>query len=281
MKEEAGNIKDNLIDKAWNNLDTQGFFGNQDLLDFFLKKTERIAAAIHLVSNLFDSQEPVKWRIRSLSIDLVRTSGMLSFSLITEKQKTLLLELNKVFVDIKSLLEILSVAGMLSPMNQKVLLVEIEALLDLVPKPDSVQKSQYFDEGFFLNKLNQNSIFSELINRSNDDKGSYYKVLGDKKPLRGIKDISYKGHISGAGNEKKATFTGGESSGGVNKKNRRNLIISAIQKSGEVSIKDISVFIKDCSEKTLQRELLAMVDENVLKKEGERRWSRYSLRTDK
>jgi hypothetical protein len=42
-------------------------------------------------------------------------------------------------------------------------------------------------------------------------------------------------------------------------------------------VKDVSAVVKDCSEKTLQRELLALVAQGVLKKEGERRWSSYVL----
>ena len=42
-------------------------------------------------------------------------------------------------------------------------------------------------------------------------------------------------------------------------------------------IKDVSPLIKGCSEKTIQRELLSMVKSGILKKEGEKRWSKYSL----
>jgi len=45
----------------------------------------------------------------------------------------------------------------------------------------------------------------------------------------------------------------------------------------KLTIKDFTKNIKDCSEKTIQRELLAMVAKGVLKKEGERRWSKYFL----
>ena len=62
------------------------------------------------------------------------------------------------------------------------------------------------------------------------------------------------------------------------KKNyRQGIILDIIKSKKEVMIKDISSHIKDCSEKTIQRELLAMVDAGVLKKLGEKRWSKYSL----
>jgi len=45
-----------------------------------------------------------------------------------------------------------------------------------------------------------------------------------------------------------------------------------------VSIKEIAAVLPDLSSKTIQRELLSMVDDGLLIKKGERRWSRYSLK---
>ena len=54
--------------------------------------------------------------------------------------------------------------------------------------------------------------------------------------------------------------------------------ITAILRTGDpVTIKDISEVIKDCSEKTIQRELNAMIENNEVERIGEKRWSRYTL----
>ena len=58
---------------------------------------------------------------------------------------------------------------------------------------------------------------------------------------------------------------------------RRDAILGVIRKKGKVTIKDVSLTMQEVSEKTIQRELLSLVEEGVLAKEGERRWSRYSL----
>jgi len=58
---------------------------------------------------------------------------------------------------------------------------------------------------------------------------------------------------------------------------RRERIKTILEAKGEASIKDIAEIVSDCSEKTLQRELNAMIKDNIVKREGERRWSRYSL----
>ncbi len=59
--------------------------------------------------------------------------------------------------------------------------------------------------------------------------------------------------------------------------NRRERILSIIKDKGQASIKDVSTVITDCSEKTIQRELMSLISEGQIKKDGERRWSRYSL----
>jgi hypothetical protein len=59
---------------------------------------------------------------------------------------------------------------------------------------------------------------------------------------------------------------------------RRKIILDLIKEKPALTVKDIVKSIPSVSEKTIQRELLAMVSENVLVKRGERRWSTYSLR---
>ena len=61
------------------------------------------------------------------------------------------------------------------------------------------------------------------------------------------------------------------------KSKRSEVILSLVKKGSELTIKDFLGYIKDCSEKTIQRELLALVSKGLLKKKGERRWSRYYL----
>jgi len=56
---------------------------------------------------------------------------------------------------------------------------------------------------------------------------------------------------------------------------RRARILTVIEAKEEVSIKDITDIISDVSEKTIQRELNAMIEDNQIKRVGERRWSKY------
>lgn len=64
----------------------------------------------------------------------------------------------------------------------------------------------------------------------------------------------------------------------VARDDRRKIILALLKQKPAVTVGDISKSITGVSEKTIQRELLAMVAENILLKRGERRWSTYSLR---
>jgi len=58
---------------------------------------------------------------------------------------------------------------------------------------------------------------------------------------------------------------------------RATRIINLLKDSDGLAIKDIASVITDCSEKTIQRELLSLIENGLVRREGERRWSRYFL----
>jgi hypothetical protein len=64
----------------------------------------------------------------------------------------------------------------------------------------------------------------------------------------------------------------------IKKLSRREQILALFVRGVDVSIKDIAARIKGCSEKTIQRELNALLYDNVIERIGEKRWSRYILR---
>ena len=62
---------------------------------------------------------------------------------------------------------------------------------------------------------------------------------------------------------------------------RRSALLKIIKDQKEhgmsATIADLKKVFLSCSEKTLQRELVAMVKDGILKKTGDKRWSRYEL----
>lgn len=58
---------------------------------------------------------------------------------------------------------------------------------------------------------------------------------------------------------------------------RQKVIMSQLKLSGQAKISDFSATFKDMSSKTIQRDLQNLVDKQMLKKVGEKRWTVYSL----
>ncbi|MEK7586923.1 MAG: DeoR family transcriptional regulator [Patescibacteria group bacterium] len=58
---------------------------------------------------------------------------------------------------------------------------------------------------------------------------------------------------------------------------RQDSILNFIRSHGASSIKEISASVPNVSSKTIQRELVELVNNGALKKEGDRRWSRYAV----
>ncbi len=69
-----------------------------------------------------------------------------------------------------------------------------------------------------------------------------------------------------------------ETIGGVSI-SRGEQIYAIIKDKGEVSIKDISSMLTNVSEKTIQRDLMTLIEKGQIVKDGERRWSRYKILT--
>jgi hypothetical protein len=59
---------------------------------------------------------------------------------------------------------------------------------------------------------------------------------------------------------------------------RAERIKTVLEAKPQATIKDISEIITDVSEKTIQRELNSLIEKGQVKREGERRWSKYSVR---
>ncbi|MEK7612577.1 MAG: hypothetical protein AAB449_00295 [Patescibacteria group bacterium] len=89
-------------------------------------------------------------------------------------------------------------------------------------------------------------------------------LLASKIPTSRLKDI-HKGQSKGQ--------NGQDGSKGQ----KRSIQILDFIRTGSkrASIKDIVKIVTDCSEKTIQRELGYLIDQGLIKKEGERRWSVY------
>jgi len=216
------------------NLEPISFFNKNENFVFVYKKTEKLVTAIYLVTNLFDSNEPMKWQLRKKGQELL--SSMLNNE--RDGSKTKILE-------VVSFLEICSRSGLVSAMNFSILKQEFTSLISHI----SEEKMDMFDQKFFNIPNQSRTNFPKPELPDNQEKNS----APDIKDRSLIKD------------------------NGFRKSDRQNIIIELLRKHTELTIKDISRVIKNCSEKTIQRELVYFIEKGIIRRTGERRWSRYSL----
>lgn len=257
------NIKDNNI-KDIIKRDSVYYMDNHNVL-FFANKLQKINIAIYVVTNFLSDNEPIKFSLREKNLKLMSYI----MSLITDSvyiNKESISKINFLIFEIDSLLKISLNSNLISSMNYLILSEEYKNFSNIVNENILSDKKIILDKNFFEEQ--ENILDDNYINKEQDykgqSKGHIFKKDTDNIINRNIKDKI-----------KKEAKVIKDTKIKVN--DRRNFIINIIKKKKEITVKDLSKVIRDCSEKTLQRELVNMVTENVLKKEGERRWSRYSL----
>ncbi len=148
--------------------------------------------------------------------------------------------LSRELLALSSVLSMARVGGLLSPMNVDILASEVHLLLEDI--------STYEEPRLTLGEAPTLANLAKHVPSAVPPTPSRERVpIKDKKPVN-------KGHIE-----------------------RKESIMSLIRQKKEASIKDISTSILGISEKTIQRELQALIISGHIVRRGERRWSTYSL----
>ena len=223
-----------------------------------------------MVTDIIDREEPLRNKLRTLGVGIISDIFSVSPDACTKISEAV------------SFLDIASAMNIISEMNCNILKKEFVELNKAIQnsfdeKPasnQSVDLSAFFREelssGGYLSEKDNNSIGHHNPTRIGVQKGStLMKALSDRTGnLHNNSDAA-----------KRANFD-------ELKKERRYNIIKIIKNNGgSATIKDIREKMNtkigesmSFSEKTLQRELLSMIKDDVLYKTGEKRWSKYFIK---
>ncbi|MFA5831197.1 MAG: hypothetical protein WC878_05200 [Candidatus Paceibacterota bacterium] len=261
---------------------------------FLCKKAEKLATALYLITGFLSDSEPLKWNIRESGLAVltdVTSFGNTVVSETSQRVKKIMSDIEKVV----SLLEISATAGFMSEMNLAILKEEYLSLVQALGS----RKKGGLEEGFVFGRefFSTRGIPRHAANTEEKTEESYKGQIKDnnfQQPVR-PSSLSSEGRTE-AGFVSSATHPFAGKSGKpisdnnsfvgktiletkktAEKTSRREMIIALIKEKKEISIKDITNHFPDCGEKTIQRELAALVTTKVLKKTGDRRWSKYSL----
>lgn len=257
---QQNSLEESKLNVGELNLSDISFLKDNPNLIYLYKKTEKLVSAIYLISNFISDKEPIKWQLRNVGLGLLSVS----FSISSDDQKKFISDALRLL----SILEIARTGGIISEMNYNILKYEFELLIntaETTKKKDSPQGLIFSDHFFEISQGQDNSQSRFFDSRkevsTNLDASKGHNNLSDSLSVR-------------KSNEPKKLSEQKQK----DKSNRQDVIISLLSKSSELSIKDFTFSIKDCSEKTIQRELVSLVSKGQVKKMGEKRWSRYSLK---
>lgn len=263
-----------------------------DKLFYIGRKIEKVVMALYMVTDYIEDREPIKGTLRSLSVELIsihhegQNNGQNSPQFLFENIK-------QATDEMLSFVRIAKTVNIISDMNGSILEKEISNIVDMYAdfmnstlspfgifgivaksKDQVTLNPDFFDTPMPQkdNNQNQGQKFANNIKdiqkdtkRQITDKTLYKNRLPDGRNGEYIKDINNENNPS-SGLDKNQ------------RKDRREKIINIVREKGKVSIKDITDSFKDISEKTIQRELIALVATGILLKKGEKRWSVYELK---
>ena len=234
---------------------------NTDFINIY-NRSYRLAAAVFMISNLMDQDEELRTKIKSLSLRLVSMSVNLKDINFLDAKK-IIIDLEKNSLELMSMLDIASVAGLISKMNANILREEFQSF---------ILELGNFSEKFENNKnVSVKGIFTESL-LANIGNNLEMITTGDGSKLNEAYKSESKNTI-----ENNKVNDNGNGNGHKRKDLRKNMVLDFIKGHTNVSIKDIVPNINSCSEKTIQRELISLINERKIKKIGDRRWSRYYI----
>ncbi len=198
-------------------------------VSYISAKTDKLAAAIYLVTGQLSDSEPLKWKLRDLAVQSTIFKDSWSFNL----PRTITLIIN--------LLDLGLNGSTVSVMNFTLLKSEYRSLLEMVEQVSGAN---------FKALLTSKEVLPTQVSSDNPN----------TKPER----------MASSERRINQALTPGKAP-------RQDLIMGAIKGQGWLAIKDIAQSVPGFSVKTVQRELTELVEKGVVKKMGDRRWSRYSL----
>lgn len=202
-------------------------------------QVEAISKAVYLVTDLFPQDEPLRMSLRRVAIDAVESEDKVSC-----------------FLKLNSLIKLSHSINLITDMNADLLVKVInDQLTELNKKED--KKEIHIDKVLGVEdevKVVEQAVIVIEHKTEVEKKVPSITINNNTQNIKTINNIS------------------------MDIGSRRKRILEIVRARGAVTINEFIEAIKGCSSKTIQRELTSLVLSGTLKKTGERRWSKYSLK---
>lgn len=225
------------------------------------RKLFELTLAVYRVTDFFPQGEALRKHLREKANEIFGLASEYGYSPDSEREAVMVL------AKIESIRGYIGIARSLRfvrPINLTVLEREYDVLA-----------------GFFVGELNMlkqeadeaiaRAEKSEVLPTWHDFAGKpHQKSERDKKSDKVIHPMS-----NMSDKTKDVKTKADEDAGEITKRQKK--ILEYIRKVAQAKISDFYVFFTDISSKTIQRDLQDLVGKNILKKEGNKRWTVYSL----
>lgn len=206
---------------------------------YIYKKAERLASALYLVTPALRDSLSLRAKVESIAVRLTEAARLPGTQLAESVSRELLA--------LSSLLTMARAGGLLSPMNADLITSEARALLGEVTLYEEPRLA-----------LEEPETLAALARQA-----------PSMRPPRALPPAGAR-----ASTVPRRDAAQGQSQRHVS--SRQESIMSFIREKGSVSVKDLSAVVRGVSEKTIQRELQALIEAGQVVKRGERRWSTYA-----
>lgn len=224
---------------------------NNEYYSNVFKKTEKTVSVVFYILSYIERNDQSEFHIKTLSEKAmsVHEASLATLSLFEYEAKERIFPFQQSLVALEGALRIANAARVLTD----------EVLALLVGEVDLVQR---YLRNHFVGAI-------PLTMREGEES---QKVADRPRQLRGaqgmrtIRSVIPKGDISTDAHLVYAQLV-----------DRAARIKTVLEAKPAATIKDISEVITDVSEKTIQRELNSLIEKGQVVREGERRWSKYSI----
>lgn len=224
-------------------------------------RAQKIVAALYLLTDHIEIENPIRTEIRTNAVLLLKA---VILGLKIENLKTSILA----FLNVSVLTEHISQENV-AILEQELSLLKVQYLSNAEPVLSHIfiqEKDRTLAEGKDIKDFHGNAFLQT-------EETSLLRTFPEVRAERLEKDtvMIQKTKILETLNEGSAQAKKNE------KKARRNRVLEHLSKTELKTIKDVSKFFIDCSEKTIQRDLNDLVEERIIVRIGDRRWSTYKL----
>lgn len=266
----------------------------------YARKIEKITTALYLVTDVMDAEIPLTQSLRLESLGLLNAC----FQVLTRQTpgvtgtKITPTELTQIMVRLEHVISLISIgriAHHISEMNAQVLITELEKVARCLNEDLKELSKKYtsYLQPRIEPKESQPILSHAILDDVSFDELEKRRIKDTGKPINDTKEIKDKRALLAQITNKKAQVVLGSqvarsSINDIQKPtpvpkptdsnaDRKQSIINVIRSHKNASMQDITKFVTGYSEKTLQRELVSLIQSGVIKKIGDKRWATYHL----